>query len=859
MRTEIVHLAKPLQMRFLLGIMLVFSVGLIPRLYGQNNLYSKAHKLYFEGKYEQAIPVYEKALRRGVHPLSTERLADCYRETGNSKKAEKWYQKAIKSGRNNSSTQLNYGRMLHSNGKYDEAADQYEAYMNETRDYPAVANDFRSCKLALYLMRQPSPYSISQIKQLNTVGSELVGANLDKELIFATTGKHGSLDKPQKSTKRNKDYDLVSAEKKRNKKFITLNKIKGKANTSADEFAPSFSRSGDSVLFTRTTIVKQGRNKLPLKIHRIYMSTVKDGKWSKAESVPFNGPGSVSNFHPAFHPRGGWVVFASDRKGGMGGSDLWRTKVGKGKWGKPENLGFELNTTGDEMWPCIAPNGALSFASNGHPGLGGLDLFTADWSKGDWKNPQNMGAGINTSKNETALVWNRGGASGYFSSARKFERQDDIYFFEKLPTIDGIIRDSLSMHIKPGVKLILSDGRSGEQETETDKEGAFTFFGEIGKTYQLKLEAPGYKTISRRIKVDSMNLKDDHFIELRIPPRMVYTLEGNVADSETEDGLPNVRIELVPKGRGVKRIYSADASGKYSFRIVTPGEYQVVYNREGYNPQTIDLSLTDQSGPVTQNFDISMDWDRQTPVASAIRGNSIREVPWDGEAIRVNPDGEIRDNGQSRTLYFTGKVFAKESGSQTLGASRVDVMNLTTHKVLGTSETRADGSFDLTVPRRKGAVYYIVASKEGYFSSGEMLQSAKGSQFEVNLGMDEVSYGLDSTLVNIFYGYNNSELDLPTQGALCELGLFMLENPEAILEIWSFTDSRGGRSYNRKLSQRRSESVIGYIGNQLNVPRKRFNARGFGEDQLLNDCTDGKPCSEADHNVNRRTEIKVVN
>ena len=100
-----------------------------------------------------------------------------------------------------------------------------------------------------------------------------------------------------------------------------------------------------------------------------------------------------------------------------------------------------------------------------------------------------MGAGINTSKNETALVW-EGNASGYFSSARNFARRDDIYFFEKLPTIDGIIRDSLTMHIKSGVKLFLSDGRSGEQETETDLEGAFTFFGEMGKSYRLRLEAP---------------------------------------------------------------------------------------------------------------------------------------------------------------------------------------------------------------------------------------------------------------------------------------------------------------------------------------------------------------------------------
>ena len=134
--------------------------------------------------------------------------------------------------------------MLHANGKYDEAANQYEAYMNETRDYLAVANDFRSCKLAIYLQRQPSPYTVSPVKLLNTVGSELVGDNRDKKLYLATRGKHGPLDKPQKSTKRYEDYDLMVATKKGSKRFISLEKVKGKPIPPQTNLLPVFLQRG---------------------------------------------------------------------------------------------------------------------------------------------------------------------------------------------------------------------------------------------------------------------------------------------------------------------------------------------------------------------------------------------------------------------------------------------------------------------------------------------------------------------------------------------------------------------------------------------------------------------------------------
>ena len=289
-------------MRRISGIFWVFVLLLGGSIYAQNNIYLKANRLYFQGNYEKAIPYYEKALSRGVHPISTERLADCYREIGDTKKAEAWYKKAIKSGRVNSSTSLYFARMLHANGKYDEAADQYEIYMNETRDYPTVANDFRSCKLALYLKRQPSPYSAIPLKQLNTNANDLMGANFENSIIFASNGKHLALGQPQESRKKKKHYDLLIAQKSGNNGFSTLAKIKGEANTKSDEFGAAFSPTGDSVCFTRTTIVNLGKNRPPIKIHRIYMARVENGSWRKIESVPFNGPSSVSNQHPV--PKG---------------------------------------------------------------------------------------------------------------------------------------------------------------------------------------------------------------------------------------------------------------------------------------------------------------------------------------------------------------------------------------------------------------------------------------------------------------------------------------------------------------------------------------------------------------------------
>ena len=271
--------------------------------------------------------------------------------------------------------------------------------------------------------------------------------------------------------------------------------LTGKINTKFHEAAAAIFPDG-SIMFTRNNYFN-GRKQTSLKgINKLKLYTASGGHLSKLVEFPYNS-NEYSNGHPALNKEGNLLVFASDRPGGYGGTDLYYcVRSGKGQWSKPINLGKQINTEGNEMFPFLDHTGLLYFASTGHPGLGGLDLFEVMLKEMTPQGPpKNMGAPFNSSKDDFGLTRRDNGRIGYFSSNRR--GNDDIYEFKRssrLIILEGTVTDGttriplantrLLMRYTDGIDTLITDAKGKfkrELPTETDFETTTNKAGYINK------------------------------------------------------------------------------------------------------------------------------------------------------------------------------------------------------------------------------------------------------------------------------------------------------------------------------------------------------------------------------------------
>jgi outer membrane protein OmpA-like peptidoglycan-associated protein len=256
---------------------------------------------------------------------------------------------------------------------------------------------------------------------------------------------------------------------------------------------------------------------------KIYTATRSGNNWSKPEPFFLNSD-DYSVGHPSLSPDGQTLFFVSDMPGGFGGTDLYFCKMEGGKWGKPVNLGIVINTFGNEMFPYLAENGDLYFASEGLPGFGGLDIFVSRKVNGQWSRPENLGAPLNSSYDDFALIFAHDGLTGLFSSNRPGgEGSDDIYSFKKsvIPKIQpepekpkafvsGYVKDKTTREPIPAATVFLAEEGTGKALVmKTNEKGFFKTTVNKGKSYTVKAIKEGYIEDCFLFKFDSLNKQND--------------------------------------------------------------------------------------------------------------------------------------------------------------------------------------------------------------------------------------------------------------------------------------------------------------------------------------------------------------
>jgi outer membrane protein OmpA-like peptidoglycan-associated protein/Tol biopolymer transport system component len=298
-----------------------------------------------------------------------------------------------------------------------------------------------------------------------------------------------------------------------------VNKFKSAINTKFHEASPVFTKDGKTVYFTRNNYIdgKKGKDESRVTLIKLYKAELgKDGKWTNIAELPFNS-NNYSTGHPALSPDEKTLYFASDMPGSFGESDLYKVTINSnGGFGPPQNLGNAINTEGKETYPYLTSENEIYFASDGHPGLGGLDVFVANIdNSGKISNIQNVGADVNSPKDDFAYIIDPETRRGFFTSNKEGgQGSDDIYKFletRRLKCIQqlyGIISDAETGLALPGAKVTLYDDQMNlKNSAAADGSGMYTFDVECGKTYFVRAEKPEFATKEVTITIDKTSGK----------------------------------------------------------------------------------------------------------------------------------------------------------------------------------------------------------------------------------------------------------------------------------------------------------------------------------------------------------------
>ncbi|WP_143306163.1 tetratricopeptide repeat protein [Chitinophaga vietnamensis] len=423
-------------------ILLVLSVQL-SLAQEQLSLEKQAAAYYDRYDYARAASMYERIAAKRKEKTSTEilaRLANAYRQNNRYGPAVNWYAKLLARADAPPDARLYYGDMLKSLGQYAEAKAAYTQYA-QTGNAEKVKNRIAGCDAALEWMQSPTPVLVHNVARLNTAKSDWGATPYPGRIVFMSDTLYrqqlekGSRFNRNKYRRSNRDYYKLYETDTGSYGNVYIKDFSPSVNWSRYHVGPAvFDKSYQVIYVTMTNPrrripgVKEHRVKYGYRRLELYTSE-KDhnGKWGKLVAFPYNKPDEYSLGHAALSNDGNTLYFAADMPGGQGGTDIWYCdRQADGKWSAPVNCGPSINTSEDEEFPTIAPDGSLYFSSKGWPGMGGFDLFRSSGSKAQWSTPENLRYPTNSPGDDFYFV-SSGGATYFASNRPGGKGGDDIY------------------------------------------------------------------------------------------------------------------------------------------------------------------------------------------------------------------------------------------------------------------------------------------------------------------------------------------------------------------------------------------------------------------------------------------------
>lgn len=465
-----------------------------------------ADRKFAIGDYYEASNMYRKIYRK-IPPKDKElrgtvayRLAESNRLYNNIASAMPAYVNALRYNPTDTIISLQYARALHKAGNYKQAEKQYKIFLAENPNNVFAQNGLKGVKMAPEMKSNPTKYSVKKMDVMNSRRSDFSPMFLppDYDVLYITTNRDDVVGESKSPITGSYNNDLFVVKKDGNGKWMKP-ETAGRINTGLDEGIPTFSASGNIMYYTVSNDSADHATNAA-----IYKSFRADGSWGQGERLSFPADTSYMYAHPALSPDGYSLFFVSDMAGGYGGKDIWRAAMAGDEVSYIENLGPDINTAGDEMFPYVKNDSTLYFSSDGHPGMGGLDIFKATYNKKTKRwTVVNMGYPINSSGDDFGLTFEKDKEAGFFSSNRGDLRGNDhIYSFD-YPIIkvglEGYIVDKDDEFISNAIiRIVGNDGTN--QKFNGKPDGTYRYNVDQGVNYVLLASAEGYLNAKMDLK-----------------------------------------------------------------------------------------------------------------------------------------------------------------------------------------------------------------------------------------------------------------------------------------------------------------------------------------------------------------------
>lgn len=494
--------------------------------YAQTSKAKKGDKEYEKFAYIDAIQTYERIVEKGYKSADLfQRLGNAYYFNANLEKAAKWYGELFSMNEEIAPEYYyRYAQSLKSVSQYAKS-DEMMVLFNKKSSEDLRGKLFKDKQNYMNIIKANSGRYIIKDAGINSVYSDYGSAFSGNKLVFTSSRDTGGLSHKTHKWTNQSFTSLYSAETTVEDSLGTPEKFAKKVNSKFHEATPVFTKDGKTMYFTRNNFNngKKGKDDNRITLLKIYKASLVDNQWEKAEELPFSS-NSYSVAHPTLSADEKTMYFASDMPGTYGQSDLWKVKInGDGSFGTPENLGVTINTEGKESFPVMTDENELYFATDGHPGLGGLDVFMSKMNAdGSFKAPINIGAPANSPQDDFAYLIDTKTRKGYLTSNRDGGKgYDDIYKFletRKLvceQVLSGIVTDLETGEILANTKVTLFDEKFTKiKEVQSDEKGFYTFEVECGKTYYVRAEKDLYETKEVKINIPTNTGKTDKPIQL---------------------------------------------------------------------------------------------------------------------------------------------------------------------------------------------------------------------------------------------------------------------------------------------------------------------------------------------------------
>lgn len=694
----------------LLFILFALLLGLAQPLDAQRRSPSKNADTAFErGQYTLAIERYKKAVKKmkkkkyeGERTRIYYQMAECYRLTENTKQAASYYKRVGKTEfpKEEPEFYLHYGDVLKRNQKYEEALECYNTYSELVPDDPRGQRSADDIAKIKEWLEYPSKYEVTRVKALNSKASDFGIAWMTasfNDVIFSSTREGGVAKEKDAITGQHfADFYYSRQDKKGNWDKPELVDEENGINTKGSEGVPFFTATFSDVYFTRCPNDKKRQSGCQI------MKSKRTGtSFSEATVVEIEGVDSLDIVgHPTLTSDESIMYFTADRKGGFGGKDIWVTIKGEdGKFSRPFNLGEVINTKGNEMFPFLRNDTTLYFSSDGHGGMGGLDIFmTTIDTAGNWSEPENLRHPINSIGNDFAIVFHPEEERGFFASNRDSRngQDDDIYYFMEPPilfTVNGTIKNRNSLQFVSGANVSIAGTDGTKATTLSSDKGAFQFnegLLKLNNIYVITIDKNNYFTMTDTISTVGLEFSRDftpsYEIEM-IPtgavvlPEIQYELGKWDLRPQFEDSLQglieilqvnqNITIELGSHtdNRGSEAsndILSQKRAQAVCDYLVIRGIDPLRLTAKGYGervPRTVDgVKLTEQyinSLPTEEQKERAHQLNRRTEFKVLSRDYKPREDIDDEQMakIRLNPEDNKVAFAQDKTGLFSFKAY----------------------------------------------------------------------------------------------------------------------------------------------------------------------------------------------------------